>query len=220
MKIRKTVSDAVIRANRENGKKSHGPKTKDGKNHTSGNATKHRILARKFPFSSDREQAAYRRLLERVLKSIDSKDALQRIVAEELVIANIRRARALKFEQKICERPNPASEVALNTIKGSELLSDGIGLNFDPQWDCKELNISAKKSHDGLTKRGTLSSGNGDGRELRVHVKFQDPMDKAQRYQRATGRDLYRALEVLCRLRGEKKHKSKHLSSAPIPQMW
>jgi hypothetical protein len=149
MKIHKTVSEAVIRANQENGRKGKGPKTLEGKNNMSGNATKLGIQARKLRFTSEHEKNAYKRLLARVLRSIDPEDALQRIVAEDLVMANIRRARALSFEQKVCERPNPAGEVALDAIENSELLSDGIGFHLDPQWDCKELNISAKRSHDG-----------------------------------------------------------------------
>ena len=221
MKIHKTVSEAVIRANHENGRKGKGPKTWEGKNNMSGNATTHGILARKFRFTSEHEKNAYKRLLAKVLRSIDPEDALQRIVAEDLVMANIRRARALSFEQKVCERPNPASEVALEAIEHSKLLSDGLNfIDLKPPWDCEELHISAKKSHDDLTKRGPLSSGNGRGEELAVHLKFRDPMDKAQRYQRATGRDLYRALEVLCRLREKRKRKSEYSRNVPIPHIW
>jgi len=221
MKIHKTVSDKVVKANRENGRKSHGPKTKEGKDHMSGNAITHGILSRKFRFTSDRERAAYQRLRARVLRSIDRKDALQRILAEELAMANIRRARALRFEQEVCERPNPASKVALEAIEHSKMLSGGMGfMHFDPQWDCKELHLSAKRSRDDLSKRGPVSSGNGIGKEVQIHVKFQDPMDKAQRYQRATGKDLYRALQLLCHLRKEGKRKSESQDDVPIPQIW
>jgi hypothetical protein len=211
MKIRKTVTDKVIEANRENGKKGTGAKTCRGKDIVSRNAIKHGILARKFPFSSDREKAAYRRLLERVAKGIDRKDPFQRMVAEECVMAHVRRARALKFEQKVCEQQNPATELALQTINESELMSDGMGLiHLDPTWECKELHMSAKKSHDCLTRKGPESSGHGNGEELQVNVKFQDPLDKALRYQRATARDFYKALQWLSRLQKKRESKSKH----------
>jgi hypothetical protein len=208
VKIHKTVSEAVIKANRENGRKGHGPKTREGKDKMSGNATTHAILARKFRFTSNREKAAYKRLLARVLRSIDPEDALQRVVAEELVMADIRRARALRFEQKVCEQRNPATELALKTMNDSKLLNDDIGvIDLNPTWDCQELNIHAKESRDDISRKGPISSGNGKGKELQIHAKFQDPTDRAFRYDRVTSRDLYRAVEVLSRLREQSKRK-------------
>jgi hypothetical protein len=221
MKIHKTVNEAVIRANHENGRKGKGPKTQEGKNNMSGNATKLGILARKFRFTSEHEKNAYKRLHAKVLRSIDPEDAFQLVLAEEFVMANIRRARALRFEQKVCEQQNPATELALNTIDDSELLSNGLSLTrLNPPWNCLELDIRAKKSRDDVTKRGPVSSGNGMGKELQIHAKFQDPLDKALRYDRVTAKDLYRALEVLCRLREKKKRKSKHSRDVPTPHIW
>jgi hypothetical protein len=88
-------------------------------------------------------------------------------------------------------------------------MSDGIGsIHLDPTWDCTELNMSAKKSSDNQARKGAESSGHGNGEELQIHAKFQDPLDKALRYQRATGRDFYKALDWLCRLRKKRKSKS------------
>jgi len=54
-----------------------------------------------------------------------------------------------------------------------------------------------------------LAQSNGDGEQLQLHAKFQDPLEKALRYQRATARDFYRALNLLLKLRKEQKPDSR-----------
>jgi len=212
MKIKKTITEKVILANRENGKKGTGPKTQRGKNVASQNATKHGILARNFHFKDDREKADYDRLIFDLHGSIDENDPFQRILTEEFAVAHLRRGRSLKLEQRMCRRQNPATELALKTIENSKLMDTGVCF-VDPEsgWDCVELTLAGKKANDRLLKNGPLTQGNGDGQHLQVHAKFQDPMDKALRYQRATARDFYRALNELCKLRKEEKPKSANI---------
>jgi hypothetical protein len=206
LRIKKTVTEKVIAANRANTKKGSGPKTLRGKDIVSRNATKHGILAQNFRFKDDQEEAAYESLICHVKRSIDGDDPLQLMLAEEVAMAHLRRGRALKLERKVCDRKNPATELALDAIEHSELLSAGVGrLHFEPGWECEELHISAKKDVAGLAKNGAVAHSSGDGQELELYAKFQDPMDKALRYQRATARDFYRALESLCKLRKEPK---------------
>ena len=68
--------------------------------------------------------------------------------------------------------------------------------------------MAAKKTDDRLLKNGPLAQDNGDGQQLQLHAKFQDPMDRALRYQRATARDFYRALNLIFELRRKEKPNS------------
>jgi hypothetical protein len=209
MKIKKTVTEKVTLAARANGKNGKGPKTEKGKDIVSQNATKHGILARNFRFKDDREKADYNALISDLDGSIDRDDPLQRMVAEELAVAHLRRGRALKLEQRTCRRQNPATELVLKTIENSNLLDTGLCfVDSESGWDCKELTLAAKKADDRQLKNGPLAQGNSDGQQLQLHAKFQDPMDKALRYQRATARDFYRALSELYKLRTEEKPNS------------
>jgi len=210
MRIKKTVTDNVIAANHANSKKATGPKTLRGKDVVSQNATKHGILAQNFRFKDDQEEAAYESLICDVKRSIHGEDPLQLMLAEEVVMAHLRRGRALKLEQKFSQRHNRATELALGTIEHSELVSTGVS-SFDSEtgWECEELNISAKRDNEGLTRNGLVARSGGNGEELQLHAKFQDPMDKALRYQRATARDFYRALNLLYKLRRERKPNSR-----------
>ena len=76
-------------------------------------------------------------------------------------------------------------------------------IDSDSGWEWTELTMAGKKVNDRLLKNGPLAQGNGDGQQLLVHAKFQDPMEKALRYQRATARDFYRAWNLLYKVRGE-----------------
>ena len=204
MKVKKTVTEEVTLAARANGKKGKGPKTEKGKDIASQNATKHGILARNFHFRDDREKADYNALISDLNGDIDREDPLQRMLTEELAISHLRRGRALRLEQGTRRRQNPATELALNTLSRSKLVDTGFSfINSDSGWECTELTMAGKKANDCLLKNGPLAQGNGDGQQLQVHAKFQDPMDKALRYQRATARDFYRAWNLLYKLRRE-----------------
>jgi len=210
MKIKKTVTEKVISANRANGNKGTGAKTQRGKDAASQNSTKHGILARYFRFRDDQEKGAYNTLISDLGRSIDQDDPIQRMLTEELVFAHLRRGRALKLEQSKRRRQNPATELVLNTMNRSKLMDTGILFpDAESGWECTELTMAAKKANDRLLKNGPLAQGNGDGQQLMVHAKFQDPMDKALRYQRATARDFYRALNELSKLRREEKPNSR-----------
>jgi hypothetical protein len=209
MKIKKTVTEKVRLAARANGERGNGPTTQRGKEVASQNATRHGILARNFRFKDDREKADYHTLISDLDESIDRNDPLQRMLTEEVAIAHLRRGRALKLEQRACRRQNPATELALKSIENTELVDTGVCL-VDPEsgWECEELTMAAKKTDDRLLRNGPLAQSNGDGQQLQLHAKFQDPMDKALRYQRATARDFYRALNLIFELRGKEKPNS------------
>lgn len=210
MRIKKTVTENVIAANRANSKKGTGAKTQRGKDVVSQNATKHGILAQNFRFKDDQEKAYYNTLISDLDGSIDRDDPLQRMLIEEVAIAHFRRGRALKLEQRLCQRQNPATELALKTIENSKLIDTGISfVDPDSGWECTELTMAAKKADERLYRNGPLAQSNVDGQQLQLHAKFQDPMDKALRYQRATARDFYRALNLLYKLRRERKPNSR-----------
>jgi hypothetical protein len=205
VKIRKTVTDKVIAANRENGTKG-GPKTPEGKDRVSQNAAIHGILARNLHFEDDQEKADYEKLISRLKRSIDRHDPLQRVLAEEFATACVRRGRAFRFFQKSSRRKSPATSLAVNALEDSELVgTSDAWFDSDSGWQCEEMHVCAKSDAESRARNGPVAQGGGHGQELQVHAKFQDPFDKALRYERATGRDLYRALNALLRFRSNPK---------------
>ena len=112
----------------------------------------------------------------------------------------------MKLEQKLCVRQNPATELALGAVTESKLVETGVLFpNAESGWECTELTVTGKKADQRLLRNGPVANNSGGDEQLQLHAKFQDPMDKALRYQRATGRDFYRALNLLYKLRKKRK---------------
>jgi hypothetical protein len=201
MRIKKTTTDKVIKANRENGKKG-GPKTERGKETVSQNATKHGLYAQNLRFISDQEESAYNARITALKGGIDPDDPFQQILAEDFAIQELRRGRALSMEQFVWQRRNPATQLALETLANSELMGEHFSVgDRESGWECTELTLSAKQELEGLSRNGAVAQSSGNGDQLELHAKFSDPMDKAARYSRETAHDFYRALKKLLELR-------------------
>jgi hypothetical protein len=202
MRAKKTVTLKVVSANRANSKKGTGPKTQRGKEVVSQNATRHGILSRNFHFKDDQEESNYSALITDLHRNIDEDDPFQRMLTEVIAVAHFRRGRALRMEQSARRQQNPATELVLKTMENSKLLDTGLCLiDSESGWDCNELTMAAKKADDRELRNGPLAQSNRDGQQLQLHAKFQDPMEKALRYQRAIARDFYSALNWLNKLR-------------------
>jgi hypothetical protein len=210
--IKKTMTPEAIAANRVNAERSTGPKTENGKEIASQNATKHGILSNHIQFRDAPEEVAYTSLMADLNASIDPTDPLQKLLAEELATASIRQGRAFGLEAKFSFRHNPATEVALKTASNSEVLKNGCFLlNPESGWDCTELMVLGRKDAEQFVQQSAGSASTGNGQQVQLHAKFQDPAAKVARYVNATGRDFYRALGALYDLRAglDERRKSK-----------
>jgi hypothetical protein len=215
MKVKKTVSDKVINANHENGALSGGPKTLTGKSWSRRNALKHGILAKSLLFKDDEEKAAFRSFLVRLQNDQKPRDLLELMVLEELATSHVRRARALKLEQRLYRKSSPATQIFLKAVGANSGL---LGVEDDqiPEdctgWDCREVSFAGKKGRKGPEDVGRYS---GDREEqFTVKARFASPMDIAQRYQSATRRDFYRALSQLLAMRKQRRKRKSGYKNA------
>ena len=89
MKIKKTVSEKVIAANRGNAQQSTGPKNVAA---VRNNALKHGLLAKSIVFRNEEEETEFERLLGALEK--DVQPVIQRMMREELATCwwNLQRA--------------------------------------------------------------------------------------------------------------------------------
>jgi hypothetical protein len=200
--IQKSMTEKALAANRHNAQKATGPKTESGKETVSQNAVTHGILAQSVRFKNAAEEAAFNSLMSDLNASVDMKDPLQRLVAEEFAMACLRRERALALELEQSQRRNPATKVILKAANNSELLKSGVFMP-DPEsgWDCTEISIAGTKDGELLVRNGAVVNSSGSDQRLQLQAKFQDPLAKILRYQQMTGRDFYRAWATLHELR-------------------
>lgn len=96
------VSERKVRANRENAKKSTGPKTVRGKRYSSFNAIKHGLLAQKLLFAPDGKLANedLQRLMEDLRDGYGCGDVASELLAELAAVDYWRLAKGLEYELK------------------------------------------------------------------------------------------------------------------------
>jgi hypothetical protein len=96
------VSERKARANRENAKKSTGPKTARGKRYSSFNAIKHGLLAKKVLFAPDGKLANedLQRLMEGLRDGYGCGDMASELLAELAAVDYWRLAKGLEYELK------------------------------------------------------------------------------------------------------------------------
>jgi len=83
------TSQARIDANRHNAQLSTGPRTEEGKQASSRNATKHGFFARLLPI----EEPAYRDMLTGLYRSLHPEDEFQQLLVDQIGFAYLRRMR-------------------------------------------------------------------------------------------------------------------------------
>ncbi|MGC2327989.1 MAG: hypothetical protein WA604_14840 [Candidatus Sulfotelmatobacter sp.] len=96
-----TLSEARLRANRENAKKSTGPKTSRGKASSRFNALKHGLLSKKIMFTPDGklQDEGLLELLESLRDKYGRGDVRTELLLEGIVIEYWRNGQALEIEQ-------------------------------------------------------------------------------------------------------------------------
>jgi hypothetical protein len=219
MKIRKTVTQKVIEANRKNGRRSSGPTTARGKDAMRHNAVTHGLLARALVFKNEKEKYSFRTYSKRLCDDLTPADALETMYVEDLANAEWRLKRATRWEQHI-RMGNDTTELVEDALQSS---TEKLGISYlsamesTRRWRCKELRFSLTNDEDSKhgshTSLQTLvqpppyqrkdDSLSGDRGGVELTAKLTDPLDDLDtilRYQRAIRRDRDNAADRLLRL--------------------
>jgi hypothetical protein len=96
-----SVSSARAEASRKNGAKSRGPKTAEGKARSARNALRHGLRAERFLVLADEDAAAFEALQAALLAELAPDGAVQTVLAQRVVSAAWRLARADEIEAGI-----------------------------------------------------------------------------------------------------------------------
>ena len=116
------VSNARAEASRQNGAKSRGPKTPEGKARAAQNALKHGMRARKHLVLPDEDAAEFADLEAALVAELAPVGALQTVLARRVAVAAWRLARADRIEIELFEERRVASGGL-----GLALIRDGNG---------------------------------------------------------------------------------------------
>jgi hypothetical protein len=95
-----SVSAAKLKANRKNARRSTGPKTDAGKNHSRLNALKHGVLASVLVVSGGawEDPAEFEELLSALARDLEPVGKLEEMLVEKIAVCWWRQKRAVRFE--------------------------------------------------------------------------------------------------------------------------
>jgi hypothetical protein len=203
--IDQTVSDRKIEANRENAKKSTGPRTIAGKLAMRRNATKHGLLSKALIFQDIQEEAEFQELVNDLLEEFQPKGVVERALTDEIAVSLWKMATAERWVlEELYSRRNAATAI-LDVFINS---SDSAGNPFSKQekkvrnaaragWDCRELIVKVGGNDEPSSMELSFSSQEKKKSRLQFEAKLGDSADTILRYQTTWKRDLYRAIESL-----------------------
>ena len=223
MKRKKTVTRAVLDANRANSQSSTGPSTKQGKSNSSHNALQHGILARKVELDTDEQRAEFEELQRVCKRDLVPEGLVENFLVEEIAVIFWKLAIAGGLEAKELLRRQELSD-GLDGIfhKDIQLPISDWDLPIDRGWDCERIIVRAVASKDwscSTASRGPAvfqnqvvtaiqnseNHNNQKDGQLEIEAVLGSALEKMTRYQGSLKRDLYRAIDALGQKQAERR---------------
>ena len=225
MKIKKTVTDAVVEANRVRAKSSTGPKTSKGKSASSRNSQRRGLLAKAVFFETDEQRAAYGAMWKSWSSHFTPENPLELFLVEEIINCSWKLAIAESLETKELARRHQTPEGVMGIFENKlNLPIDAGDLPLDHGWDCAKLAVRAVARDDHSSVSGTRKplivenqwvdrvkelsgSQSRHGGNLEIEAVLSDSLENLSRYGRTLRNNLYRAVKQLRILQGEEEEK-------------
>jgi hypothetical protein len=223
VKTKKTVSAAVLNANRANGQSSTGPTTQRGKSNSGHNSLRHGLLARKMVFQSDAQKSRFHDVLNQCSTDLAPKGIIEELLVQDIATLLWKISLA---EKLVTEELNKHQELSddLQVFNHLELpISRGV-LPLDGGWDCEQLIVRAVVGKEHSTS-GSLSgpalmnnllikemkrsneSMKDETQHFEVHAVLTKTLEKWSRYQSSMRRELYRAIEMFHEEQSKRKER-------------
>jgi len=207
MKVKKTITEKVLAANRANAQRSTGPRRPDAVRY---NALKHGIFTRNLIFNSDQEQQEFHDLISGLAAEYSPAGPSESALVAEAAVAlwqlsNVNGWAAQEFQSR-----RTAADAILKRLAQSEhcqeipLFSAGGALHRSAPhgWQCEELVVSASSASSESEKLRDDTSAKQDN--WHVQAKLQTSLNSILRYQAALERKLFRALAMLHQIQRER----------------
>ena len=220
MKIKKTVTAAVLKANRENADNSTGAKTRRGKSHSSHNAVDHGLLARNLVFQSDAEKQRFREMLNSLRIELSPKGAIEEFMIQAIAFDFWNLSRATELITEELNKEHEVSDCLGIFHHDLELPVSGRDLPVDKGWDCEQIIVRAITATDNSTGHASSTptlinnvmikemnrshtSVQDRAQQLEINAVLTNRLTNMTRYLSAWKRDLYKDLKMLQKLRSE-----------------
>ena len=219
MKIKKSVSEKVIAANRINAQQSTGPSNVTAVRH---NAVKHGLLAKQIIFRTEEEKSEFKVFVDALEQEFKPEGMLERMLVEEIGVCWWKLQIALGWElREIRNRRKASKAVARALIQESvesefPLFQDEGGFPSATRlnWDCDELVVERTSRESDRSKDDYGEEAEKNGR-VEIEAKLNNSMETILRYEIGLKRDLYKAIHVLQDLQARRSEVSRATRGAP-----
>jgi hypothetical protein len=201
MKIKKTVTDKVMAANRTNAQKATGPQNTE---RVSQNARQHALLSKQLVFETEEEKEEFNTLMAELSDEHRPMNRTDMALVEEEAIVLWKLGIANGLEMQELANRRSASLAIMETLAKYEgeqlpLFGDPDGLPSAARlgWDCQELLVRSgtrKCAQEGVDG---LGDKNGKTGHVQIEAKLSTTLDTILRYQATLKRDLYRVIAAL-----------------------
>jgi hypothetical protein len=210
------TSDKQTRANRENARKSTGPKTPEGKAVARLNALRHGLLSQEVLLPGE-DEALLREFSERVRDELQPVGELESLLVDRIIAAYWRLRRLGRVEAGIFvwehyeELVERAQEEA-RTYEADRQLTELANLVGTTTADEQKRNEALSRAHEMKAKQQDVETA-ALGRTFIRDANEANAFSKLSRYEAAIERSLYRALHELQRLQAARREEG----SVPPP---
>jgi hypothetical protein len=222
MKIHKTISEKVINANRENAKKSTGPKGIAGKLAVRNNAVKHGLLATKLICRTEEERTEFHALLDELEEDYKPAGALERMLVEEIGVCWWKLREALGWELQEFQNQRKVSKMMYDAFIAQcndvhlplQDSQNDSGAAVPSGWDCREVVL--KRSSREYEKDTSFSDETAvKAGRVELEAKLNSSVNTILRYETTLKRDLYRAINALERVQEHERERAKNKQTIP-----
>ena len=206
MKIRKTVSDKTVAANRENAKKSTGPKTDIAKSNLKYHALKHGLLTKALLLRNEKEEEEFQELAGELEADLQPHGIMQVMLVEEIAVTWWKIKTVQGLLTKAVRSGQKTSEAVLKTFNNA---SSGVGVPLSSSsrelqmasefgLECHELvlRVEGKQFDEKEDKDKFMPKPEKTG-HIAMEAKMGNANESLLRYERAWKGDLYRAIAAL-----------------------
>jgi hypothetical protein len=207
-KGRVMTSDKQAEANRQNARKSTGPRTPEGKALASRNALKHGLLSQEL-LLPDEDEAALKELGERVRADLQPVGELEDLLVEQIIAAvwRLRRLRRVEAGIFAWELYGELAERARQEVRKHE--KTGLAQMLEDT-SLPSVILDEKKHKEALSKAQEMKAKQDAetatlGRTFIRDANEANAFSKLSRYETNIERGLYKALHELQRLQASRR---------------
>ena len=153
-------SNKKILANRENAKKSTGPKTVHGKQVSSQNAITHGLLCKNLKFDSLEDEKQFAKSRASIRKRLGVRDSYERQLADNLAADLWKQQQVLELEQSELNRRRKMPKMLREVVESaqrqnwdSHTVTAGLNMAL-AAGECEELSFTLADNQDSNSKGG------------------------------------------------------------------